>query len=240
MPRAPRRLRAALRVLFYVVIDWLYVAAWQVYGLFTSSDTRQYLNPPNPRETAVVIIPGVYEPWRFMKPLSDTLHREGYPVHVIAGLGYNTGNIPAMASIVHRYLVESDTTRAVVVAHSKGGLIGKYVLANLNEDGRLKHVVAINTPFAGSIYANFAPVRTVRIFSTRDAVIARLQANLMVNTTITSVYSKYDPNIPHSSFLEGATNVTIDIIGHFHVVSNKEVHRRLLEILERIEVGANP
>lgn len=240
MPSAPRRLTAGLRVLSYVAIDWLYVAAWQVYGLFTSGDVRQYLNPANPRETAVVIIPGVYEPWRFMKPLSDMLHREGYPVHVIAGLGYNTGTIPAMASIVRRYLVETDIIRAVVVAHSKGGLIGKYVLADLNEDGRLKHVVAINTPFAGSIYADFAPVRTVRAFSTRDAVITRLRANRLVNTTITSVYSKYDPNIPHSSFLEGATNVTIDTIGHFHVVSSKEVHRSVLEILERVEARANP
>jgi pimeloyl-ACP methyl ester carboxylesterase len=174
-----------------------------------------------------------------MKPLSDMLYRHGYPVHVIAGLGYNTRQVPVMAYLVHRFVVTSGIQRAVVIAHSKGGLIGKYVLAHYNEDDRIRHLIAINTPFSGSVYADFAPVGHVRIFSRRDATITRLRMNEIVNSRITSLYSKFDPTIPHSSYLEGATNLTLDTIGHFHVVSSKRLHAMVLDVLERVEASAD-
>jgi triacylglycerol lipase len=240
MRRGARRVVLVVEAIYSFVADWIYVAFWQLYGLLTSDDTRQYLTSVPERETAVVMIPGVYEPWRFMKPLNDLLHENGYHVYVVAGLGYNTGKIPDMAEIVHRFVEELETDRVVIVAHSKGGLIGKYLLANYNDDGRVRHVVAINSPFEGSIYANFAPVHTVRMFSTRDAVITKLRLNREVNTHITSIYSVYDPNIPKGSRLDGATNISVDVIGHFRIISSPKLHEKLLQVLERVDAGAAP
>lgn len=235
MPGPRPRVRRVLSGVFAFVLDWLYVGWWQVFSLFTSNDVRQYLDHAEPRDTVVIMLPGVYEPWRFMKPLSDLLYRSGYHVYVIPGLGYNTGHVPQMADIVRRFIEELDSPSIVLVAHSKGGLIGKYLLAHDNADGRVKHLMAINSPFAGSIYANFAPVQTVRIFSTRDATIRRLQLNRNVNRTITSIYSVFDPNIPRGSHLEGATNISVDLVGHFRIVGSPELHERLLEVLADVE-----
>ena len=77
-------------------------------------------------------LPGVYEPWRFMKPLSDLLHAEGYHVYVIAGLGYNTGRVPAMARIVRgqvlslreREFVDAASGRRTPVG--RPGLMGEF------------------------------------------------------------------------------------------------------------------
>jgi triacylglycerol lipase len=232
----PAALPSLLRRAVWWVQDYAYVAWWQLVGAVHRGGAERYTQPEDPRSPAVVLIPGVYESWQFMRPLAALLHRHGHPVHVVAKLGYNRGTIAAMAELVAAHLVEQGLTDVVVVGHSKGGLIGKYVMLHHDPDGRIRAMVAIGTPFAGSPYARWIPLAAVRAFVPTDVTLAALTAELVVNSRITSVSGPFDPHIPGGSDLEGATNVHVATPGHFRILADPDLDRIILRVLE--EAGA--
>ncbi len=167
---------------------------------------------------AVVLLPGVCETWHFLRPIADELNRRGHPVHVMHVMGFNRDPIPATADLVARELAALDLRDVALVAHSKGGLIGKHLLAFDDPDGRIDRLVAVATPFGGSRLARYAVGSTLRAFHPGDPVIRSLAGARAVNARITSIYPRLDPNIPDGSRLEGATNVEIPMWGHFRIL----------------------
>lgn len=206
-------------------LDYAYVAFWQVRGFIFRGDARRQLSGD---AAPVVLLPGIYEPWQFMHPVASHLHGNGHPVHAVTALGYNRGSVPAMAELVAQYLRERDLTDVVLVAHSKGGLIGKYVMTLPDSAPRIRQLVAVNSPFSGSVYAMFALLPSLRAFSPRNRTLNALRANLHVNSRITSIYGTFDPHIPGGSELVGATNVQLDVMGHFRILGSE----RLLEAVD--------
>jgi hypothetical protein len=134
---------------------------------------------------------------------------------VLDQLGWNTGAIPDMAVIVSAYLDREDLTDLTIVAHSKGGLIAKQALGVPGTLARVRHIIAIGTPFSGSRYASLFLLRSIRMFAPKGAVIRALALDTAANGRITSLYSVFDPHIPESSRLEGAENIVLPTIGHF-------------------------
>ncbi|MGJ9404235.1 esterase/lipase family protein [Arthrobacter sp. KK5.5] len=208
--------------------DYVYVAYWQVHAFLFPAAHEHLLEDPAPGAAPVVLIPGIYETWQFLHPIAERLHAAGHPVHVVRELGYNHGSVPAMATLVARFLEERDLRSVVIVAHSKGGLIGKYVMSASDQAWRVSRMTAVNTPFSGSVYARFAPLRSLRDFSPRNAELLKLARNLEINRRIVSVYSVFDPHIPGGSFLEGAVNIELGAMGHFRPIGDP----RLLDVVE--------
>ncbi|ROR28915.1 hypothetical protein EDF63_3508 [Curtobacterium sp. JUb34] len=200
----------------WAALDWWYAITWQVRSLgpTTADDYRTGDGQP------VVVIPGVYETWHFMRPLMDALHDRGHPVHVLPVLRHNLRPVPVSARDVFAYLEEHDLRNVLVLAHSKGGLIGKYAMTQLDDHGRIDRMVAVSTPFAGSGYARLAPVRHLRVFRAADPVLAGLARELDANARITSVYGVFDTLIPEGSELSGATNVRLPVGGHFRILGD--------------------
>jgi hypothetical protein len=209
----------------WTVLDWLYAAEWQVRSLgpTTADDYR------TGDRQAVVVIPGVYETWHFMRPLMDVLHDRGHPVHVLTDLRHNVRPVPVSAEAVMAYLDEHDLRGVLVLAHSKGGLIGKYAMTRLDPHGRIDRMVAVSTPFAGSRYADLAPVRHLRVFRAADPVLAGLARELDANARITSVYGVYDTLIPGGSELAGAKNVRLQLGGHFRILADRRTAVAVLQ-----------
>lgn len=225
--------RRELRRAWWRTQDYAYVVHRQVAGLLHRGEADVYQHPERPVPPAVVLIPGVYESWQFLHGLASALHSHGHPVHVLPTLGYNRAPIPASAVLVGRYVAEADLRDVVVVAHSKGGLIGKLAMLREDPDGRIASMVAVNTPFAGSSYARWVPLPAVRAFVPTDATLVALAAELEVNSRITSVHSRWDPHIPAGSVLEGATNVEISTPGHFRPLADPELERIVLDAVRR-------
>ncbi|WP_461169338.1 esterase/lipase family protein [Arthrobacter sp. Z1-15] len=233
------RLRRRLTQARAWAADYAYVGYWQVHGFLFRRDPSAYLAPsdaPDAPETPrrpVVLVPGVYETWQFLRPLAEALSARGHPVHTVAPLGYNRGRIDRMALLVQQYLVEKDLTGAVVVAHSKGGLIGKQLMLLPEGGRRVERMIAVNTPFSGSVYANFFILPSVRAFAPRNKFLRRLQESRDVNARITSVYSSFDPHIPGGSYLPGARNIQLETMGHFRPIGDPRLLAVLEEELER-------
>ncbi|MEB7503722.1 alpha/beta hydrolase [Arthrobacter koreensis] len=231
--RLGHRLGHRLRLAAAWAADYAYVARWQVQGFVCREDPSGYLQPAQGTalREPVVLIPGVYEDWQLLRPLAAALAAEGHPVHTVKTLGYNRGRIDEMARRVESYLVSAGLEDAAIVAHSKGGLIGKQVLLGA-EGNRIRRMVAVNTPFSGSPYARYFLIPSIRAFSPRNALLRSLQASLEANTRITSVYAAFDPHIPGGSGLDGARNIQLESMGHFRPLGDPELHRLVVRELQ--------
>ncbi len=80
----------------------------------------------------IVLLPGVYEHWTFLRPLGNALNAAGHRVNVVHGLGTNRRHIADTSERLARALAKRPSPPAgrVLVAHSKGGLIGKHLLVS--------------------------------------------------------------------------------------------------------------
>lgn len=180
--------------------------------------------------TPVVLLPGIYETWRFLEPLARALHAHGHPVHVVTGLGSNLRPVAESAGLVAAFLAERGLEDVVLVAHSKGGLIGKHVMAFDPGGTRVRAMVAVATPFGGSRYSRFMPTPSLRAFRSGDATVRALAASAAVNTRIVSMYADFDPHIPEGSELAGARNVRLAGGGHFRVLADPRVIAEVLRV----------
>lgn len=211
-----RRLPLLRRARWWL-LDYLYAGYWQVRSIL-----------PLPRPTAyrdgskspVVVIPGIYERWRFLSPLVRALHDAGHPVHVITLLQRNQRPVPASAALVGDYLEAEELDDVTIVAHSKGGLIGKYLMLDPRTANRVRSMVAICTPFSGSRYARFMLLPGLRSFRPGEATTTRMSRELGANERITSLFGEFDPHIPEGSVLPGARNVRLPAAGHFRILGH--------------------
>lgn len=224
-----RRLGGAGAELAAWARDYAYALRWQAAGLLGRWDPAHYRAPGEPGKLPVVLIPGIYESWTFMLPVAGFLREHGHDVHVVEDLRYNTGTLEEMAGLVDEHIRREGLERCVLVAHSKGGLIGKHLLVHHNERTVIQGLVAVNTPFAGSVLARLLPLPTIRVFLPRSPELTALTTSREVNRHIVSVYGRFDPHIPGGSRLEGARNVRLGTRGHFLPLSDPRVHRAIVE-----------
>lgn len=209
------------------VQDYLYAAGRQLLGAVSRTGPDEFLSGTG---RPVVVIPGVYEDWRFMLPLVRRLHEAGHPVHVLTLLHRNRLAVPKAADLIAGYIRDRDLSDAMIVAHSKGGLIGKFVMMQLDPERRIAGMVAVCSPFSGSRYASFMLLPSLRAFSPRNAVTMQLSREESVNERITSVYGLFDPHIPEGSVLPGARNIQLDTAGHFRILAHEDTIRTILDI----------
>ncbi|POH63468.1 MULTISPECIES: esterase/lipase family protein [Cryobacterium] len=212
------------------LLDYRYAVLAQVSGALARTHPDDYASG---EAAPVLIIPGIYESWHFMRPLIQALHDAGHPVHVVTPLHTNRRPVVPSAEIVAEYLRDRELNRLVIVAHSKGGLIGKYLMTQLDPDDRVERMVAVSTPFSGSRYARYMPTPSLRAFAGTDPQLAALGADARLNDRIVSVFGRFDPHIPDGSILTGAENVRIDTGGHFRILSHPDTVRQVLAAAAR-------
>jgi len=214
----------SVRQTWWRVRDYTAACRWQVEALFSRARPDDVAGGTG---RTVVLLPGVYEPWRFLLPWARFLHERGVSVHVMPELGVNRGPIPAAAAALGRHLVDHDLRDVTLLAHSKGGLIGKLAMSHEDPDGRIVDMIAVNTPFAGSRYARWFLVGAVRAFVPTNATIVALAAEVEANARITSAHSFWDPHVPEGSELTGAADMVLLTPGHFRPLTDA----RLLDLL---------
>jgi len=209
-----------LRRGWYWYLDYWYIWWAQTVGLVRRTAPIAFGSGDG---APVVLLAGVFEPWSLLRPIAAALSAAGHPVHVVTALGYNRAPIEQAAAVVMAHIIERDLRGVILVAHSKGGLVGKHVLVIDDAEGRVDRLIAVATPFAGSRLAPLVPSRTVRALSPIAETIIALARNRAANARITSIYGDYDPHIPEGSVLDGAVNVEIPIVGHFRLLSDRRV-----------------
>ncbi|MCS3842501.1 triacylglycerol lipase [Microbacterium sp. AK031] len=221
-----------LRAAGWWILDYAYALVWQTRALFDRTDPASYTTGTR---DPVIILPGIYETWKFMQPIVEELHNRGHPVHVLEMLERNLHPVAEMADLVTEYLRRNRMRDVTLVAHSKGGLAGKLVMIGTAGD-QVRGMVAVATPFGGSRYARMIPSRTLRALAPMDPVILTLGRELATNRKIVSIYARFDPHIPEGSELSGATNIRVNTGGHFLILA----HPRVIEELGTLSGRSSP
>ena len=184
----------------------------------------------------VILIPGLTERWAFLKSLGDKISMAGHPVYVIPKLKHNLLSIPKSAKIVEEIIDENKLRNVILVTHSKGGLIGKYLLMHLIDKGKIKGMIAIATPFAGSSLAKLISHHSFKELAEGSEIIDNLKSHQEVNSKIISLYPEFDNQImkENSSFLAGAENIKIDVKGHHKIIFDKDTQMKILGLVSRL------
>ena len=216
-----------------VVYDRLYQVGKQATHFFGPNPEQRYRGGTR---APVLLLPGVYETWQFLRPVADRLYELGHPIHTLPELGYNRGQIVASAASAQAYLDRHDLRDVILIAHSKGGIIGKRMMVMDDTSHRIAKMVAVCSPFGGSSLARFAPNPALRAFHPRNELLLQLAQELEANARIVSIFSRLDPLIPGGSRLDGALNIELGIVGHFRPLTSDrlffEIERVLAEQVE--------
>ncbi|OGZ98470.1 MAG: hypothetical protein A3C07_02565 [Candidatus Sungbacteria bacterium RIFCSPHIGHO2_02_FULL_47_11] len=242
-----------MRFIFYYIKDFWYVLRCIGYTLW-------YCELPNDAGNAyagkspIVVVQGVLSLWQAMANLIGVLRSAGHRVFVIPSLGFNTLPVPQGAKAVRECIERYDLREVVVIGWSKGGLIGKYAMLFYNQDGRIKKLVTLATPFAGSRSARLVPGRVFDELKPEGAVVRMLadkkEANPVrskspkatadatkshrtsnwVNASIVSIFGAFDTAVfpLESSRLEGAKNIQVGSHGHFEILFHREALKQVL------------
>ncbi len=181
------------------LLDYVSALAGQFRGVLLRTVPAAYAQGDDALPI-VVLIPGVYERWGFLATLAARLNSRGYRILAVTELKDNRVAVQAGAEIVRSVILAAGPGRYVIVGHSKGGLIGKAVLAAGVPDAVMVGMVAIATPFAGSAYARYMPGRTLRGLAPGDETILALAAEQTVNQRIIALQPRFDPHIPGNRF----------------------------------------
>jgi triacylglycerol lipase len=213
--------------------DYAYALRRQAIGVLRRHDPRAYRRT-DAVGPAIVLVPGIYESWTFMLPVADALRDHGHDVHAVTDLRYNGGTIEDMAGLVDGYIRREGIEHCVLVAHSKGGLVGKLVLARHNESAVVRGLVTVNTPFSGSWLARLLPLPALRVFLPNSPELTQLRSSAHVDRHIVSIYGRFDPHIPGGSHLDGAHNVQLPTRGHFLPLGDARVHRAIVDGIRRL------
>jgi len=239
MPDAPAARPSVLRRGLWWAADYVYAARRQLavlsfpWAIGRPRPTPVAWHRGDPDLPEVFLVPGVYEHWTFLRPLGDALAAAGHRVRVVHGLGVNRRTIPSTADRLGAVLAQTPASESgrVLVAHSKGGLIGKHLLVSSGEAGALGVIglVAVATPFGGSRLASLFIVPSIRAFRPQDETILTLGRETSVNGRIVSVFGPWDPHIPEGSALDGAANIAVPTSGHFRVLGSPATHRAVLD-----------
>ncbi len=218
-----------LRTAIWWTLDYLWAALVWVSTLFAPASPDHYAEGTG---RSVVVLPGVYESWKFLRPLIVPLHRRGHAVHVVTALGHNRRPIADGASAVLDLLARRDLRDVVLVGHSKGGLVGKLAML-ADADGRIASMITICTPFHGSSRARLLPLPSISPLVPGHPSLVDLGDPDPVNARITSLATTFDEHVPEGSELPGARNVVVGVPGHFRPIGDPEVLAEVLALLEQ-------
>src|SRR3989344_7258776 len=212
-----RQTTCLIRKTLHWLRDYLSCERRHAHSVFVRKPPHHYLGRRIGGRVPVILVPGIYEKWHFLHAIADPISEAGHLVYVLENLGYNTRGIKESAEVVRELIEKEDLQKVIIIAHSKGGLIGKQVLLQHNTDRRVLRVITIATPFAGSHLAHwFSFLKGIFELRPSSVVISALHKDQSVNHAITSIYGVFDNHIwPNEScVLDGAENIQIQAHGH--------------------------
>ncbi len=220
-----------MRRVLYWLSDYAHVARGWASMYWHRNPPKHYLGHIVKGKAPVILIPGITNKWAFLKKLGDKISLEGHPVYIVPKLGHNLTDIPTSAKIVEDVIDKNHLNDVTIVAHSKGGLIAKYLLVH---DKRVNKLIAIATPFSGSHFARAFILKSFKELSPASKIITDLNMNEEINKRIISLIPVFDNHVWHKSgsYLKGAQNIKVDIHGHHKILFSEELSQKVLDLIK--------
>ncbi|SFU80654.1 alpha/beta fold hydrolase [Pseudoduganella namucuonensis] len=144
---------------------------------------------------------------------------------------------PAIEAALRRLCEATGQARAVIVAHSMGGLAARAHLRRYGAD-RVARVITLGTPHHGTALADLGPGLNARQMRRGSPWLAELAASesAVIRALFVSFWSHHDNIVApqDSSFLPGARNVEFGGIGHVALGRHPRILQAVLDDLAQI------
>ncbi|MEU6170836.1 alpha/beta fold hydrolase [Streptantibioticus parmotrematis] len=183
----------------------------------------------------VLLLHGFVDNRSVFTPLRRNLRRHGW--RQVSALNYSplTSDVRHAAALLGRHVEElcarTGSARIDLVGHSLGGLIGRYYAQRLGGDVRVRTLVTLATPHAGTRAVPFAdPHPVVRQMRPRSALMAELALPAPgCRTRFVAFWSDADPimtptesaRLDHPDLI--IENVGVHGVGHLAMAVNAQV-----------------
>ena len=222
-----------MKNIFYWIVDYYYLLYGYLLMFIHKNPPGHFLNFVLKGKVPVILIPGNSNKWGFLKKLADTISNLGHPIYISQKLGLNLFDIPTSAKIVREIIDDNKLENVVLIGHSKGGIVGKYLLIHENKDNKIKGLIAIATPFSGSTLAKIFSRKSHGELAPESKIIQELDSHKEVNSKIVSIMPEFDNHVwsDKGSNLPGAKNIVVPIKGHHKIVFDKDVTKKISELI---------
>jgi hypothetical protein len=220
------------------LVDSVYAGHCVITTIIHKNPPSHYLGHVVDGKVPVVIIPGIFSHWGFMKKIADAISLLGHPVYLVPELRYNLYNVPESSSFVSKVIQKENLKNVIFIAHSKGGLIGKYTMIHHNEEKRIIGMVSIATPYSGSAMTKILPIEPVKELHNDSILIKDLSSHTAVNKNIVSISPEFDYYVwaEKGSYLEGARNIIVNVHGHHTIMFDAGVIEKIKESIEKMSI----
>lgn len=219
------------------IVDLLYAAYGATKMYIYRKPPKHYLDYVIDGKNPVIIIPGYLARWAVMKSISDDVSKLGHPVYVLPHLGNNMKDIPSSAKIVYDLISEKNLKNVIIVGHSKGGLIGKYLMVHFDKDQKVVGMITIGTPHMGSNLASYFKFIKSNEFHPTHQIIKELTGYPEVNKRIITISASFDNFVWHENktILNGALdNLHVAVAGHNRLIFDNEVKEKVIASIEKL------
>lgn len=222
-----------LKKIYYTAVDFFLIIFGEYLSFRYKSIESYSLNNSS---GSVIIIPGIKRKWSSLIPLIKKIFQNNFQIYVVPELGRNIFSIEKSARIIDEFIRSNSIQKALIVSHSKGGLIGKYYLANHNQNGTIIGLITIATPFSGSNIAMKMPNKIYDEIKPGNIVLNELAEDKSINKKIISFIPAYDNMIPNreSMFLDGGENVEVNVYGHHKMLFDDYSQDLIIERIKQI------
>jgi pimeloyl-ACP methyl ester carboxylesterase len=149
------------------------------------------------------------------------------PVIFVHGMSGHRGNFHPMGAFFRtrgrRFIDEVLVANAMpdgqvdIVAHSRGGVVARIALNNLETNGKIATLVTIGTPHGGTMAARYGRSRELDELRPDSPIVARLEQQLPWNgPRLVCLWSAADPLVvpPTNAQVVGAENVELPGLTH--------------------------
>ena len=189
----------------------------------------------------VLLVHGIDDTSRTLAPLAAHLGREGFAAVQAMDLRPNDGRAP-IAELAAQVAAEAEALRARtgsarldVVGFSMGALVSRYYLQRLEGRQHVRRFVSLSGPHAGTQLAWLRDNAGAREMRPGSALLQELAAQPEPFGTVQvfSLWTPWDLMIvpPRSSRLVGARERRVPVLLHPWMVTDRRVHRAVVEAL---------
>ncbi|MEK7433701.1 MAG: alpha/beta fold hydrolase [Cyanobacteriota bacterium] len=202
-----------------------------------NSSPKNALNKKLP----VILVQGYAEPsWYFMYGIYRNLKKSGWDSVYTVNLFPNISDIKEQAKTVANKIEQAKKEQGVskvdYVAHSMGGLIGRYYIQEMNGANSINHFVSVATPHYGTYIAWAGPGDGAKQMRPGSDFLSRLNSGNPIygGISYTSIWTKTDEIVipAENALLQGSKQMPpISSVGHFLILWSETTYKQIKSAL---------
>jgi len=212
-----------------LILEYLLIAYKQLEPIFKPQPSIKWQNC---HKGTIILIQGLHESWTFLESIGNHFNQKGYKILTIPQIKTNTIPTLEAVKICKRFIEKQNLINLIIIAHSKGGIVARYLLQDLTIANRIDKVISIATPYKGSRLVAILP--NAHDLSPDSPTIKTIQIPLSGENKTYNFYPIFDNHIiPNDSLiLPSIHNHKINIVGHTRILEANQTLESIRKILQ--------